>query len=178
MSLFYKLYNALYIAYLRIFYFKRFVLKGRISSNGFFTIELAKGARLIIIGNITLSRGTLVAVRKNSIVQIGQGCFFNRQCSIVSRKSIVIGENTLVGENVKIYDNDHKIINGTVSKNEYSTEPIVIGEGCWLANDVHILKGSVLPCNTVIAAKGLVNRVLSVSGIYAGIPAVYKKSLN
>jgi len=178
MQLFYKFYNSLYVLYLRVFYFKRFKLKGRISSNGFFYIELARGAQLIITGNITLSRGTLLAVRKNSILQIGHGCFFNRQCSIVARNSIVIGEDILVGENVKIYDNDHKIVNGIVSKNEYSTDPIVIGDRCWLANDVHVLRGSVLPNDTVIAAKGLVNRVLDVSGIYAGIPVVYKKSLN
>lgn len=172
-----RLYTLIYSFYLKVFYARRVELKGRIHANGFFTIEVARGARLTIEGDVTFKSGTLIGVRKNASLYIGSGCFFNRNCSIVCRDSITIGKDCLFGESVKIYDNDHKIANGKVSKSEYALAPITIGNDCWLANDVDVLKGSVIPDNCVIAAKGVVNRPLEREGIYAGIPVAFKKAL-
>ncbi|UFS62206.1 acyltransferase [Sulfurimonas sp. HSL-3221] len=150
---------------------------GRIHANGFFTIEVARGATLTIEGDITLKSGTLIGVRKNAALRIGAGCFFNRNCTILCRDAIRIGADCLFGESVKVYDHDHRLAGGKVSKSDYTLGSVEIGEGCWLANDVNVLKGSVLPANSVVAAKGVVNRPLEHAGIYAGIPVAYKKAL-
>lgn len=175
MKIFVLLYRFIYLFVLKVFYKNRVQILGRVSSNGFFKIEVARNAKLIIEGNITLSSGTLLAVRKNAFLSIGEGCFFNRNCSVVCREKITIGHDCLFGESVRVYDSDHLIKDGKVAKDAYKTSQISIGNACWIANDVNVLRGSLLLDNTVIGAMSLVNRALEVSGIYAGIPVGLKK---
>jgi acetyltransferase-like isoleucine patch superfamily enzyme len=172
-----RLYTLIYSLYLKIFYARRVELKGRIHANGFFGIEVARGAKLTIEGDVTFKSGTLIGVRKNASLRIGTGCFFNRNCSIICRDSISIGKDCLFGESVRVYDHDHRIAGGNVSKSEYTLASVTIGDDCWLANDVDVLKGSRIPDGCVIAAKGVVNRPLDSKGIYAGIPVEFKKAL-
>lgn len=178
MNLFTKCYNFFYVTYLKIFYKQRLVLKGSIRSNGFFTIEVARGARCVIHGDITLQDGVLLAVRKQGCLEIGGQCFFNRHTSVVCRDKVVIGDGCMFGEAVKIYDHDHKILEQSISKKEYSSLPISIADGCWIANNVNVLKGSSIPATSVIGAMSLVNGKLQSSGIYAGIPVRLRKKLD
>ena len=176
-GIFYKIYQFLYISSLKITRGSSFIFNGKISSSGFFKIEIAKNAKLTISGNITLKSGTIIGVRKNARLTIDDGCFFNRNCSIICREEITIGKNCLFGESVKIYDNDHKLFAGKIYKDEYITSSIVIEDECWIANDVNILKGSYIPKNTVVGAMSLVNKRLEQSGIYAGIPVIFKRAI-
>jgi maltose O-acetyltransferase len=165
-----KLYNYVYIYYLKIIYSKRFKLIGNIKSKGLLNIELSKGSLLTISGNLILQKNVLIAVRKNAILNIGDNCFFNRNCSIICRDNINIENHCLFGENVKIYDNNHKIINNQVSKDLYDTKKLIIENNSWVANDCNILMGSNIKENSVIGAMSLVNKDLKDSGIYVGIP--------
>ncbi len=168
--MFFKLYTFLYIYFLKFFYFKRVFITGKISANGFFTIEVARNAKLIIDGNLTIKSRVSFAVRKNATLKIGSNCFFNKNCSIVAREQIIIEDDCLFGESVKIYDNDHKYENNKVSRTAYNTKKITIEKGSWVANDTNILKGSYIKENSVIAAMSLVNKELDKTGVYAGIP--------
>ena len=171
---FFRFYSGIYTIYL-ILFFKNIELKGRILSNGFYTVEVSKHAKLIIKGSITVRSGTLIAVRDNGILIIDNGCFFNRNTSIVCRKDIKIGKNSIFGENVKIYDNDHKISKGKVCRNKFNTKKILIGSNCWIGNDVNILMGSIIKSNTVIGAMSLVKRELDKEGVYIGVPVKFFK---
>lgn len=177
MKIFYKIYQIFYLLFLKITKRGRFVIRGKFISCGFFRIEIAKNAKLVIEGDITLKSGTIIGVRKNAVLTIGSGCFFNRNCSIVCREQIDIGKDCLFGESVKIYDNNHRVSLGKIDKDIYDTSPIVIEEGCWIANDVNILKGSFIPKNSVVGAMSLVNKRFETSGIYAGIPATFKRAV-
>lgn len=177
LRIFFKLYTFMYLRYLKIIFRGRLVLRGRVKANRFFRIELSKDAKLIILGDIVLKENILIAARKNAEITIGKDCFFNRNCSIVARESIVIGEGSMFGEGVKIYDNNHLIRNGKVSRDKFMTAKLSIGSYCWIANDVNLLMGTVIPSNSTIAAMSLVNSRLEKPGIYAGIPAQFKKEL-
>jgi len=172
-----KLYNLFYTLYLKLFMRGRIRIEGGIASNGFWRIEAGRGAFLHIGRGVTLQDGCFIGVRKNARLEIGDGVFMNRHCSVIVREHVTIGSDTLCGESVKIYDNNHRIENGRVSKTLYDTAPVRVGAECWLGNDVNVLMGSVIPDNTVIAAKGIVKGPLEKSGLYAGIPVQFKKSL-
>ena len=175
--MFFKIYTYIYISYLKLIKRGRLKVKGKISSDRFFRIEIARNAELVINGNIDIKSNVLIAVRKNAKLLIGNGCFFNRNCSIVCRETILIGNDCMFGENVKIYDHDHKIENKTISKTLYNTGKITIESNCWIANDVNILKSSYIRSSSVVGAMSLVNRPLEKSGIYIGIPVSLKKEL-
>ncbi len=172
-----KIYNYFYVLFTKIFYFRRLKINGKIKSKSFLKFEIAKNSFLHIKGDLELQKDVLIAVRKNAYLTIGKNCFFNRGCSIVSRERIIIGDNCLFGEDVKIYDNNHKVANEEISRNEYITERVVIEDDCWIANSVNILKGSYIPSKSVIGSMSLVNKKLDKSGIYAGIPVKYIKSI-
>lgn len=172
-----KIYNFIYLIYLKLFYFNRVKIHGKVKSKSFLKLEIGRNAFLTINGNLSIQENVLIAIRKNSSLIIGKNCFFNRDCSIVSRIKVEIGDNCMFGEQVKIYDNNHQISNGQIYRDKYDVEAILIGNNCWIANDVNILKGSIIPSNTVIASMSLVNKKLDLSGIYAGIPVQYRKPI-
>jgi|SaaInlStandDraft_5_1057022.scaffolds.fasta_scaffold21048_2 acetyltransferase-like isoleucine patch superfamily enzyme len=177
-NLFFRVYNVIYISHLNFFY-KNVNIKGHVLSEGFFKIDVSKSANLNILGTIVLRSNVLLAVRDNASLTIKDNCFFNRYTSIVCRENIKVGKNSIFGEGVKIYDNDHKIINGVVCRDKFSTKKIIIGDSCWIGNGVNILKGSIVKDKTIIGAMSLVKRELNKEGIYAGIPVRflgYKKN--
>ena len=176
-KIFFKIYTPLYIFYLKLIKRGRLKVSGKVSSDRFFRIEIARNARLVIDGNLDIKSNVLIAVRKNAKLSIGHGCFFNRNCSIVCREEVSIGNDCMFGENVKIYDHDHKIDHRTISKTLYNTNSITIESGCWIANDVNILKSSYIKSNSVIGAMSLVNKPLEQSGIYTGVPVHFRKEL-
>ena len=156
-NFFFRIYSEIYNLYLR-FLCKNINLKGRIIFDGFSNIEISKNAQIDILGTITLRSGVLIAVRNDAKLLIKDGCFFNRNISIV------------FGENVKIYDNDHRVVNDITCRNIFDTKEITIGDYCWVGNDVNILKGSIIKNKTIIGAMSLVKGKLNKPGIYVGIP--------
>jgi len=174
---FFKIYTKLYILFLQIRYANRIKIRGKVKAKRFFRIELSRGSQLEINGTIDIKENVLIAARKNAVIIIGKDVFFNRNCSIVARGTIVIEDECMFGENVKIYDNDHLVKDGKIFSNQYNIKQVHIKKGSWIANDVNILKGSVIPQQSVIAAMSLVNLELNEPGIYAGIPVKLKKRI-
>ncbi len=87
-------------------------------------------------------------------VSVGKKCFFNRNCSINSRKRITIGDNVIFGENVCLYDHNHQYRNKEVliRKQAFKDKEIVIGSNCWIGSNVTILAGATIGNNVVIGA--------------------------
>ena len=100
------------------------------------------------------------------VVDIGRGTFLNNDCSINSNQSIVIGENTLLGEGVKIYDHNHRVIDGVVSHSELDSAPVSIGSECWIGSNVVILPGVSICDRTIIGAGAVVTKSITEPGTY------------
>lgn len=108
-------------------------------------------------GQSQITIGRKVTVRKNSEISatnghitIGDNCFINRNCMIVSHDTIEIGNNTTIGPGVYIYDHDHDGYGG------YSTASVVLKQGVWIGANVVILKGVTIGENAVVAAGSIV----------------------
>jgi len=168
--MFYKLIGIIFTIYLKIIYFNRIKLHGFIFTEGLVSIKIHNNAKLIIKGNITLRKGSQILVRENAFCTIGKKVFFNRNCSLVCRKQIIIEDNVLIGESVKIYDNDHYIDSKKIYRDKYITSSILIEKNTWIGNNVNVLKGSSILKNSIIGAMSLVKTKLPKSGIYVGIP--------
>lgn len=108
-------------------------------------------------GSITLGRKTCVRANSelsatNGRIILGNRCFVNRNCMIVSHNSIIIGDGTTIGPGVCIYDHDHD------GRSGYITEPIVIGENVWIGAGAIILKGVSIGDHATIGAGTVVTR--------------------
>lgn len=125
-------------------YFRAFIQKV------FYKIIYRKN--LLIGKGVTWRRGFSVMKMPEAVIQIGDNCFFNNDCSINSNHLIKMG-GVLFGENVKIYDHNHRFNEHKPIKAQgFSNGTVTIGERCWIGSNVTILKGSKIGNNCVIGA--------------------------
>ena len=107
-------------------------------------------------------------------VWIGSKCSFNRDLTIYCADKISIGNNCLFGSSVLISDNDHGI--NPISNQAYrfqplTSKPVEIGDNCWIAENVKILKGASIGEKTIVAANSVVKGQFPGYCILAGSPA-------
>ena len=114
--------------------------------------KIIYGRKVKIGRRVSWRQGFHLIIDKGS-VEIGKNVFFNNYCSISSCCKVKIGDDSIFGENVKIYDNNH-IFNteNLVRKAGMKSAPIIIGNNCWIGNNVCILKGASMGNNCVVGA--------------------------
>lgn len=109
-------------------------------------------------GSITIGQNTEFAaycdheVHGEGKISIGNKVYMNRFCMISAHDSVTIGNNCLFGPGVKIFDNNHQYNPQTGVSTNLNSAPILIGNNCWIASNVVILKGSKIGDNCVIGA--------------------------
>lgn len=89
---------------------------------------------------------------RNGKIKIGNGCFINRNCMVVSHELVIIEDNVTIGSGTVIYDHDHD------GKGGFITAPVVIKSGSWIGANVIILKGITIGKNVVVAAGSIVTK--------------------
>lgn len=111
----------------------------------------------LILGRNFYCRDNVILNVANGKLQIGDGVFFNNNCSLNCRDSIIIGNDCLFGEGVKIYDHDHEFRKkGLIKEQGFVKEGISIGNNVWVGSNCVILKGVTIGDNVVISAGTIV----------------------
>lgn len=112
----------------------------------------------------------------NGKLTIGNNVSFNKDCTIVARKSITIGDYCNIGEMVSIYDHDHNLLvfNMPILEQGYSSKPIEIGNYVWIGCKVFIKSGVKIGNNVIIGANSVVTRDIPDKMIAYGNPAKYR----
>lgn len=123
-------------------------------------ITTAPSSLLIIKKKVIMERYGLIHVGENACLCIGENVYFNQGAIISCKCKITIGKQCLFGPNVKIYDNNHKFLYGKGVSFEHSVGEIEIGNNCWIASDVVILKGAKIGDNCVIGANCVVSGII------------------
>ena len=118
------------------------------------------------------------------MLKIGRNIFINNCRIIITRAkglSVTIGDNCAFATDVYIRPSDgHVVYDEQTKKILNKDKNIVIGNKVWLGYNTTILKGAVIPDNTIVASNNLVNKPFQESNtILAGIPAkVVKTGVN
>ena len=118
------------------------------------------GRALRVGRGVSFRKGWNVMIAPGAKVDIGENCFFNNYCTIDALSGVSIGNNCLFAESVKLYDNNHRFSGGSdilIREQGAKTEPIVIGDDCWLASNVVVLKGARIGSHCVIGANCVVD---------------------
>jgi len=139
-------------------------------------IKCIKGSR-IFISNSTIYAGTQILADENSLISI-EDTYIGRNCTIVSKKRIVIKKGCLIAEMVVIRDQNHVVdVVQENAREKFDVAPILINENVWLASKSTVLKGVTIGNYSVVAASAVVTQSIPMAQMWGGIPARFIKQV-
>lgn len=139
-------------------------------------LQILKGGKIIFNGKCHIGAGCNISVGTNGVLEFDNGFNCSGRTAFIAHKSIVFKEQCLVSWGCTFIDTDFHLIkeNGDII-NEPSE--ILINNNVWIGCNCNILKGSMLPSNSVLGAGSLLNKKYSDENcIYAGNPAKLVKT--
>lgn len=131
---------------------------------------------VIFNGTAVIGHGSKISVGKDAVLTIGNHFCITAESSIVCQKEITFGDDVLISwENLFIDTDFHHVKQNNDTIN--SPKKIIIGNHVWIGCRCTILKGSILPDNSIIGAQSLINRSFnSKRTIIGGSPAKVLKT--
>ena len=133
-------------------------------------LETYDKGTVVLKNRNNIERGTLISGDAGKITL--NGCYINRNCTIVSQNEISIGRGVTIGPNVCIYDHDHNLKFLLDKKlSPIVSAPVVVEEKVWIAANATILKGVRIGKGAVVAAGSVVTKDVPPYAIVGGVPA-------
>ena len=158
------------------FFIRNIEVHGTVSGYFKSKIKVRENGKISFGNNVSTLKRCLIAARDHGDIRIGDNCFFNYNCFIVSRGSISIGPHCIFGPNVFIYDHDHKYGNNGLEEG-YKVGTIKIGSNCWIGAGTIILRNTVIGDNCIIGAGTVVSGNIPDNSIVTGIRSLCVKQL-
>lgn len=100
-------------------------------------------------------------------IRIGAEGFLNG-CHLSAKASLEIGCRVWIGTGTRVYDADQHDLD---ADHPERIEPVVIGDHCWIASDVTVLRGVEIGEQSVVGTRSLVTRSLPPHTLAVGSPA-------
>lgn len=145
-------------------------IKGRVSIGPGVRITCAPGGSIVLAGT-RLEPGVVLDASPGAHLFIGQAKVSHR-CVIAARNSITIEDAVLIADHVSIRDHDHLTDHDLgVRPDSWTTDPIVIHQGAWLASKCTLIMGVTVGRNAVVAAGAVVTRDVPANDTVGGVPA-------
>jgi acetyltransferase-like isoleucine patch superfamily enzyme len=133
-------------------------------------ISVAEGAH-VEIGADTWLRSDLgpviIFAFPGAHITIGAEGFLN-SCHLSSKRRLDIGHRVWIGPGSRVFDADQHDLDDV---HKERVEPVVIGDHCWIASDVTILRGVEIGEQCVVGARSLVTKSLPPHTLAVGSPA-------
>jgi acetyltransferase-like isoleucine patch superfamily enzyme len=132
-------------------------------------IFFEKGSHVCFEGNFRLGYGADVEVFKNAELVCGAESGGNMGLTLICGEKIHIGSHTFYGREVSIRDtNGGHVIAIQGFKN---TNPVIIGDFCWLCSECKIMTGVKIGDGTVVGSNSVVISPLPSRVLVTGSPA-------
>lgn len=147
--------SLLRIAFIKIFNFNRFFSAYAQDFSCSTEICVKRGGKIFLDKHIHTKKDVEFSAMGGTL-NIGEGCFFNSGCKIVSMDGITIGSKSAFGPNVLVYDHDHDTLRTAETEEKYNTAPVIIGRRVWIGANTVILRGTVIGDNCVIGAGSVI----------------------
>ena len=137
----------------------------------------------VSIGEGSIVAARLCADRPESEIRIGSRTFIGRS-TIICAQGVTIGDDVLISWGCQIVDHDSHALDwadrssdvgdwykGSKDWSKVPCAPVVIGDHCWIAADVTVLRGVEIGEQSVVGARSLVARSIPPHSLAYGHPA-------
>jgi acetyltransferase-like isoleucine patch superfamily enzyme len=148
-------------------FFIRFPVEGEV-------LEALDEGRLRIGAGTLLEPGCWLTLGPGAEIEIGEGCFLNRNTMIAAQGRVAIGDHTMLANGCFVGDAEHRFDDPEkpVTWQGFSSKgPVEIGSNCWFGVNCAVTSGVRIGERCVIGANSVVNRDLPDHVIAAGAPA-------
>lgn len=146
---------------------------------------LTNKEKIFILRKLGIKIGQDVQIAKsveiaNTNLLIGNHVFINSGVCLNGGLSgrIIINDNIQIGPNTLILAVNHQMGKRSKRAGSVTYDQTTIDEGCWIGGNVTILSGVHIASGCVIGAGAVVIEDTLPDGLYVGVPALRKKSLN
>jgi acetyltransferase-like isoleucine patch superfamily enzyme len=149
---------------------------------GFFVRQPVEGEVLEALdeGRLQIGEGTLLepgcwlTLAPGARIEIGAGCFLNRNTMLAAFERISIGDHTMLANGCFVGDADHRFDDPDTPvtwQGFTSKGPVEIGSSCWFGVNCVVTSGVTVGDRCVVGANSVVTADLPAGAIAAGAPA-------
>lgn len=137
-----------------------------------------------VSGQLTL-KGEKIDIGRGSTLSVSGNCYLGDhftitgKSTIICRKSISFGDGVLISWDALIMDTDYHYITDNEGQIINTEKPILIGNEVWIGCRSTILKGTIIPSKSVIAAGAFVTGKMEEENcIYSSDRRIIKRNIN
>jgi acetyltransferase-like isoleucine patch superfamily enzyme len=137
-------------------------------------LEALDEGRLRIGEGTLLEPGCWLTLAPGATIEIGAGCFLNRNTMLAAYERIEIGDHTMFANGCFVGDAEHRFDDPEVPvtwQGFTSKGPVRIGANCWFGVNCAVTSGVTIGERCVIGANSVVTADLPARTIAAGAPA-------
>jgi len=148
-------------------FFVRFPVEGEV-------LEALREGRLAIGEGTLLEPGCWLTLAPGARIEIGDGCFLNRNTMLAALERIEVGPHTMFANGCFVGDADHRFDDPDtpVTQQGFTPKgPVKIGANCWFGANCVVTGGVTIGERCVIGANSVVTGDLPAGTIAAGAPA-------
>jgi acetyltransferase-like isoleucine patch superfamily enzyme len=161
---------------------RRWRLNRHAARGGFFIRYPVEGELLEALdeGRLRIGEGTLLepgcwlTLAPQARIEIGAGCFLNRNTMLAAYDRITVGDHTMFANGCFVGDSSHRFddVEKPITWQGFTSKgPVAIGSNCWFGVNCVVASGVTVGDRCVIGANSVVNRDLPPGTIAAGAPA-------
>jgi acetyltransferase-like isoleucine patch superfamily enzyme len=161
---------------------RRWRLARHAARGGFFVRTPVEGELLEALdeGRLRIGEGTLLepgcwlTLAPEATIEIGAGCFLNRNTMLAALERIEIGDHTMLANGCFVGDAEHRFDDPELPvpwQGFTGKGPVRIGANCWLGVNVVVTGGVTIGERCVIGANSVVTSDLPACSVAAGAPA-------
>jgi acetyltransferase-like isoleucine patch superfamily enzyme len=163
-------------------FWRRLRIDRHAARGGFYIRHPVEGEVLEALdeGRLTIGEGTLLepgcwlTLGPGARIEIGAGCFLNRNTMIAALGRVTIGDHTMLANGCFVGDAEHRYDDPTKPitwQGFDSAGPVEIGANCWFGVNCAVTSGVRIGERCVIGANSVVTRDVEPGTIAAGVPA-------
>lgn len=149
------------------------IIGNKTKINEYSRIIIGDASRLYIGKDSCIDRGGEITSVNGAVVNIGYDTYIGNHCNIRSDENISIGHGCHFGQFVSILDGGYKFKNTktAVSRKDYETRSVNVGNDVWLGVGVVVLPGVTIGDGAIVGAGAVVTKNLPAFSVSVGNPA-------